>query len=37
MERSIGKFDFMRTDQERAEFFNRMENYFDQVSEAEVE
>ncbi len=37
VERSVGEFDFMRTEKERAAFFNRMENYFNQVSESEIE
>lgn len=37
VERSIGKFDFMRTEEERAAFFNRMENYFKKVSESDIE
>ena len=37
VERSIGEFDFMRTDEERAAFFNRMDNYFKQVSESDIE
>lgn len=37
MERSVGKFDFLRSDEERAAFFNRMDNYFKQVSESDIE
>jgi outer membrane protein len=35
VERSVGEFDFMRTDEERDAFFNRMDNYFKQVSESD--
>ena len=37
VERSIGEFDFIRTDEERAAFFKRMEIYFKQMSESDIE